>query len=199
MNHWTQRLLAVSALALVFGGFAAEAFATDGTTVCRMVRQRYHCGYGLSSVDTLDHRPGHPRPPGHGGGHPGHGHGPKWCYRWVERCRTSCAPEVETGNIAATTRILGELATKAEFKDAKVYKERVSKIATIEDVQVRFGEYLDLVGLKAATEEELLEFIGAREVDSTRVAIAMEQLQLTSEQGRVLVESLTTALKGNTR
>lgn len=162
----------VMGLALVSLNVAPSAEAT-GDRVCRVVKEKYRCK----------------NPAG------------KWrtCHRKVRRCRTSCAPEVQEGNLDAVQRVLGEIARAPEFSDARRFREKLAELGMVQDPAVRFGEYLALIGLEESSEAELVELFERPDVDERYVVRLMAALDLTHGQARTVIDALTRALKGDLR
>lgn len=186
---------AVALATLAMAALSGSAAFASGETYCKKYKEKYRCD--RDSLEPSHHRPGHGNGNGNGNGH-GHGR-PKWCYREVTRCMTSCAPEVEQGNLAATRKVLAELAARPEFANAAKFRAEVARLDAISEPQAQLGEYFKLVGLADASDEEIMEFLGARSVNPKYVDHLKASVELGSVQAEIVVESLTTALRGNMR
>lgn len=120
-------------------------------------------------------------------------------HRPVRVCTGACAPAVESANIGAVEAVLTKLATQdASFANAKKFQAKVAEISAESDAGVKFGAYLDLVGLQSdPSNEDLMRFIGARTADAEAVAHLEKSLELNSDQATRVVNEVATALKGN--
>jgi hypothetical protein len=118
--------------------------------------------------------------------------------RIVRVCDGGCAPEVQNGNISAVQNTLSTLAGSPAFAGATQFQTQVAAIAAETDTQVKFGDYMNLVGMtNDPTTDDLMNFLGARTADPTAVASLQKNLNLSADQATAVVNGVTTALKGN--
>lgn len=111
---------------------------------------------------------------------------------------SSCAPEVVEGNITATDRVLSEIVSKEEFKDAQTFQNLVQTIVATEDTKEKMGLYFTLVDVKDAT--EIAYFLGARDNELAKYTQALEaKADLSSEQADLVVRELAQTLRGSLR
>jgi hypothetical protein len=118
--------------------------------------------------------------------------------RPVRVCDGGCAPEVQNGNITAVQNTLTTLAQSPAFVSATQFQTQVAAIAAESDPQVKFGDYMNLVGMtNDPTTDDLMNFLGARAADPAAVASLQKNMNLTADQATTVVNGVTTALKGN--
>jgi len=110
--------------------------------------------------------------------------------------RATCAPEVVNGNLAATERVLREVTAHADFNDATLLKSNIEKIAKLESNQAKFEAYMELVSVNSANVDDVVNFVGARDLDPYAVSVE-KKLALNKAQSEIIVTTLVTALKGN--
>ncbi len=108
----------------------------------------------------------------------------------------SCAPEVLEGNVAATDRTLATLAASSQFASATTFKATVKRIAAVRSPDQRAAQYFKLIGVDASNKDQVVEFIGARDVKSSQVAELERATGLSSAQADKVASSLQTALRG---
>lgn len=108
----------------------------------------------------------------------------------------SCAPEVLEGNVAATDRTLATLASSPEFTSATTFKTTVKEIAAIKSADQRAAAYFDLIGVDASNKDQVVEFIGARDVKGSQVAELEKSAGLSAAQAETVALKLQTALRG---
>ena len=103
-----------------------------------------------------------------------------------------CAPEVKQGNIAATDKALKDLAEN-ELNDSGKFKQIISDAVSL-SVDARMSAYLKLVGV--ADDKELVEFIGAREINQKYINSLSTNADLSEAQSRLVIERLSASLLG---
>ena len=117
---------------------------------------------------------------------------------YVYVCRGGCAPEIEQSNVGAVQKALTELSQTAAFATATEFKAEVAGLSAESDSGVKLGGYLQLVGLTdSPSNAKLANFLGARTADPTAVATLQTKLGLSADQATTVVNTVTTALKGN--
>lgn len=118
--------------------------------------------------------------------------------RLVRVCRGGCAPNVESSNVKAVEDALVKLSLTDSFRNAEKFRAEIKMITSEEDSEVKFGTYLELIGLSAEpTNDELMQIIGARSADPVAVSALKTSMDLNSDQADKVVTTVTTALKGN--
>ena len=116
----------------------------------------------------------------------------------IRVCRGGCAPEVESGNIAAVQNTLNTLAQSQAFAGATEFKAKVAKIAAETDSRAKFAAYLSLVGIENdPSNDDLMNFIGSRKADPAAVASLQKNAGLSATQATEVVTAISAALKGN--
>lgn len=111
---------------------------------------------------------------------------------------SSCAPEVVEGNVTATDRVLLDLARQDDFKDAAKFQNLVETIVATQDTKEKMALYFTLVDVKDTT--EIAYFLGARDNELAKYTQALEEkADLSSEQAQIVVNNLTTTLRGTLR
>jgi len=159
-------------LASAFLATAASSAFAGGPVICRIENRPIYCG--------------------------GYHHVYVCGYHNVRVCEGGCAPEVENGNIAAVQNTLNQLAQSKDFANATQFKAKVTEISAETDAQVKFGAYMDLVGISNdPTSDDLMNFIGARTADPRAVASLQKTMDLSADQATQVVNAVTTAIKGN--
>lgn len=109
----------------------------------------------------------------------------------------ACAPEVLQGNVAATDRTLAALVASPDFAAATAFKAQVQRIAAIKAPDARAAEYFKLIGVDASNKDAVVEFIGARDVNSAQVVELQRSTQLSDVQANKVASTLQTALRGS--
>jgi hypothetical protein len=159
-------------LILLASAFLASSAFAGGPAICHIEDRPIYCG-GYHHVYVCGHRT-------------------------VRVCEGGCAPEVQNGNIAAVQTTLTQLAQSKDFANATQFKAKVTEIAAETDSQVKFGAYMDLVGISNdPTSDDVMNFIGARTADPRAVASLQKTLDLSADQATQVVNAVTTAIKGN--
>jgi hypothetical protein len=107
----------------------------------------------------------------------------------------SCAPQDVEGNLSTADRVLTELASN-ELKTSETFKLKVADIVALPAGKEKADAYLRMAGVKDVNDnEEVLGLIYAREVAPRNLQAVQENLQLTPEQSKLLLERLTSALQ----
>ena len=162
-------------------------FALSAVLLAGTVAQAYpygRGGYGRGGYD----RGGYDRGYGRGGWHR---------HDDSVAVGVACAPEVLQGNVAATDRTLATLAASPEFATATEFKAQIQRIAALKAADQRASEYFKLIGVDASNKEAVVEFIGARDVNSAQVVELQRSTQLSDAQANKVATTLQTALRGN--
>lgn len=108
----------------------------------------------------------------------------------------NCAPEVVSGNLAATERVLSDLIARPEFASEEKFKSEVVRIAKINDDKRKVSEFFKMVDV--STSEDIAHFIGAREEEYSKYTDSLiDNTDLSKDNAERVVESLVTSLKGN--
>jgi len=111
---------------------------------------------------------------------------------------TTCAPEVVNGNVTATENTLAALSTSPEFAQADKFNSLVKTIESEKDVQKKVNAYFSLVGVE--TTEDMAYFVGARDSELTDYADTLaKNAELSAEQANIVVEKLSSSLRGGLR
>lgn len=108
----------------------------------------------------------------------------------------ACAPEVVEGNVKATDRTLSTLVRSSEFAGATTFKNEVARISSMKNSSAKTTEYLKLVGIDANDSEEVMSFIGARQVSAKHLNQLERSADLSSHQANLVAQKLQSALKG---
>lgn len=109
----------------------------------------------------------------------------------------ACAPEVLEGNVAATDRTLATLAATPEFASATAFKAQLKKISAVKAPEARAAAYFKLIGVDSSNKDQVVEFVGAREVKASQLAELERATQLSGHQADQVASSLQKALRGN--
>jgi hypothetical protein len=110
--------------------------------------------------------------------------------------RAGCAPEVLTNNVEKTDEVLVDLANAPQFKSATEFRRTVAKIQAADSAGVKMTKYLALVGIDAKDSKAVVGFLGQRMISKSQVSLLMTNTGLNADQARVLIESLSTSLRG---
>jgi hypothetical protein len=137
--------------------------------------------------------------------YPGHGRGHWHRDRWGHHHRhgsdvavgVACAPEVLQGNVAATDRTLATLANSPEFATAATFKDAVKEISAVQAADDRAADYFALIGVDVTNKDQVVEFIGARQLDSKYVVELQRQTGLNDAQATKVATELQSTLRGN--
>lgn len=113
------------------------------------------------------------------------------CKPWVFMT-PMCAPEVQEGNLAATERVLNELA-HSELKNAPRFKAYIEKVSKLE-AKDKVAAYARFAGVNS--DADLVQLIGAREVDSRYVQTLSLNAQISEDQAKLVLLKLSSALLG---
>jgi len=111
----------------------------------------------------------------------------------------ACAPEVLKGNVAATDRVLATLAHSPEFASATTFKSAVKEIAAVPAADQRAADYFALIGVDSSNKDQVVEFIGARQVESKYVTELQRQTGLNDAQAMKVATEVQNALRGDLR
>ena len=106
----------------------------------------------------------------------------------------TCAPEVLEGNVAAADRTL---ATSPSFASATNFRAAVKEISNVKAANERAADYFALIGVDVANKDQVVEFIGARGVDSKAIVELQRQTGLNDAQATQVATELQNALRGN--
>ncbi len=109
----------------------------------------------------------------------------------------ACAPEVLQGNVSAADRTLATLAKSSEFASAKTFQEAVKEIGAVPAANERAADYFALVGVDVTNKDAVVEFIGARSVESKYVVELQRQTGLNDAQATKVASELQNTLRGN--
>ena len=106
-----------------------------------------------------------------------------------------CAPEVVEGNLKATDRILVNLAAQPAFAGADKFRAALAQLRGVDSAS-KIKAYKDYLGITNTA--EYVAFLKARTNGDRRVFIqnTMSNLDLSENQGEILVEELSKALVG---
>lgn len=104
-----------------------------------------------------------------------------------------CAPEVAQSNLNKVETVLNETARRPDFADALLYKEAIAAIQKNPSIDDRIDGYMEIVGVDNM--DQVADLLGG-EHTAYYVEYARDSLELSREQAEVLVNSLTTALRG---
>lgn len=110
----------------------------------------------------------------------------------------SCAPEVVQGNVAATDRVLSNLAASPEFASASQFKSVVASIAR-EKTAVKVDRYFALIGVDARDSKAVADFIGARDVRGAWLTSLERSTGVSDAQAETVARELQSALRGSLR
>lgn len=139
--------------------------------------------------------------PGYGRGHGGYHRGDRWGgHRHGGSdvaVGVACAPEVLEGNVAAADRTLATLAKSSDFAAATNFKAAVTEISAVKAANERAADYFALVGVDVANKDQVVEFIGARSVESKYVVELQRQTGLNDAQATKVATELQNTLRGN--
>lgn len=123
------------------------------------------------------------------------GHSP--CARGGGITIASCAPEVVDGNVSATDRTLATLVRTPKFATATQFRRQVSAIAAAKSPNLKVSKYFALIGIDATHASNVVEFVGARTVDSRWTSALQRNSGLSSAQADHVALKLQTALRGS--
>jgi hypothetical protein len=119
----------------------------------------------------------------------------QWGYLSIPAWNTSydaCAPEVKHGNLAATDRALMELAS-ASLKAQTQFVNIVQDAQKLDEAQ-RLHAYLALADI--TKDDDIANFVGAREINPHTVEALVKNTGLNSEQAHLLAEKISQSLLG---
>ncbi len=129
------------------------------------------------------------RTPPHYPRHPGP-HDDTYAYSEI-----TCAPETAENNMAKADGVLSQLAS-TELANAETFKVRAGDLMQMPMSREKADAYMKLVGIKNPNDGvEIMNFLYAREIDAQYVQSVSDNLQLTSDQAKLLVQKMTEALK----
>lgn len=109
----------------------------------------------------------------------------------------TCAPEVVQGNVAATERVLAQLAKSPEFASASQFTSTLASISHEKSANTKVARYFALIGVDANDSSAVAEFVGAREVRGQWLSSLEQSTGLTAAQSSRVATELQTALRGN--
>lgn len=111
---------------------------------------------------------------------------------------STCAPEVVDGNVTATERTLAEISQSEAFADADKFNAFVKAIESEKNTEKKINSYFSLVGVE--TTEDMAYFVGARDSELGEYAnVLATKTDLSAEQASVVVQKLSSSLRGNLR
>jgi hypothetical protein len=198
-------LLVIGAVMLL--SLAAKAQTRECTEDAQGKRHCHVVGGGESgsgSVSVPDHHSGgsHSGSGHHGGDDDDWGRDP-WDHDHggcVGSCGgtvyVSCAPEVAEANVKVTERILNDLTARPEFANAAQFKAEIANMQTLPQEQ-KIPKYFGVMGIDSSNQTDVLNFIGAREIDQKVIDNASKNLSLTNEQAKILAVELQSGLLGS--
>lgn len=118
------------------------------------------------------------------------------CFSSGVQMAIACAPEVAEGNVRATERTLGEIARRPDFLNATTFRARVAEARALRTPAEKISAYLRFADVR---EEDVAEFMGAREPRPSDILHAQRSLGLSDRQASVVVAELQAALRGSLR
>lgn len=121
-----------------------------------------------------------------------------WDYPAIFR-PIGCAPEVQEANLSATDRVLKELSGSKNFENATRFKELLAQIQEFKSEPQKIGAYFSLVGVRGDQVDEVAQFVGVREGQSTEryLSALMQNAELNREQAEAVAQAVRAALRGN--
>ena len=104
-----------------------------------------------------------------------------------------CSPEAQNNSAAAVQSIISEEAASPRFANAQQFQQFSRDTAALPNTEARIAAYFQAVGVDANDQDQVLEFVGARE-HSRYVTAAEQNLGLNTDQSAHLVERMNNAL-----
>lgn len=127
----------------------------------------------------------------------GHGlHDPYPHGRYYDPGHTHCSPDMVAGNIQKTDQVLRRLAASEEFRHSVKFRQAVSEISQMRNIDHKLNAYFSMLGIDARDNGQLAEFLGARRPRSEWLVSLERQAELSPRQADTLVRELSRALKG---
>lgn len=106
-----------------------------------------------------------------------------------------CSPSDVQSNVQTADQVLSDLSKK-ELSHAETFKLKVAAVQALPAGQEKVDSYFHLAGIKdPSNTTEVMNFIYARQVDPKNVEAVKDNLQLSDEQAKLLINKLTSALK----
>lgn len=109
----------------------------------------------------------------------------------------ACAPEVVEGNVAATDRVMKELAASPAFANAKMFQSEVKQATAIKDANERASAYMQLAGINPEDKQQIAAFVGSRDAKGAWITDLQRNAELSNEQATTVASKLQGALRGN--
>ncbi|MBY0472471.1 hypothetical protein K2X30_15000 [bacterium] len=118
-----------------------------------------------------------------------------WCSGWTCGTPAGCSPEVVEGNVAATDRVLSDLASQPEFASASFFKSEIARMQAL-PVEQRVHQYFQFAGINPNNVEEIAQFVGMRIAAPKYVNALKANAGLADAQADRVVTDLSRALRG---
>ena len=106
----------------------------------------------------------------------------------------TCAPEVVSGNVMATERVLTDVLASSDFENAQKLKDIVENMKNDSD-ELKMIKYFSFVGVDAGNKKAVIEFIGARKL-APYTSVLTKNFDLSNLQADILVKRINKSLKG---